>query len=332
MSFREGMIGMLDAYGRKIEYIRVSLTDRCNLRCRYCMPAEGVEWHEPESVLSYEEILKVLEAASRLGLKKVRITGGEPLVRKGVVDFVRRVKAIPGIEDIALSTNGIKLAMMAKDLKEAGINRVNISLDTLKSDRYKYVTRYGSLDDVFRGIDRALELGLEPVKINAVIMKGFNDDEWAEWLDLVREKPIHVRFIELMPLGESHPWAKDAYLPFSEMIEGIKEYVELISGGRPEGAGPAAYYTFLGAKGSIGFIHALSNHFCGDCNRIRLTATGEIHPCLASLDAVDIKGALRNGEDIEAVLAKAILLKPEEHHMELYTGEEKDKRMFKMGG
>lgn len=363
---------MYDACGRRINYLRVSVTDRCNLRCLYCMPEEGVSLRNHREMLSYEEILRVIRALASMGVDRVRVTGGEPLVRKGLTDFLAAVRAIPGIRDLSITTNGILLAPMAADLKRAGVGRLNISLDTLKPERFSQITRGGDLDQVLAGLDKALSLGFEPVKLNMVVIRGLNDGEIEEMARLTLSEPVHVRYIELMPLGESFPWAPEKFISAQEIRDRLAETWELVpvgGGWGPEragtggvagasaggiagagivgagvvGAGPAEYYRIPGARGSIGFISPISEHFCHTCNRIRLSADGKINPCLGSLSEIDLKPALRSGvvgeearreqeRELERELRRAILAKPHRHQMVELTADARGRRMSGIGG
>lgn len=334
---------MKDNYGRKIDYLRISLTDRCNLRCIYCMPEEGVPFRSHESILRIEEIADFTRRAAQAGIRRVRLTGGEPLIRKGVVDLVREIAATPGIEDISLTTNGVLLPKMAADLKDAGLTRVNISLDTLDPAQFTYVTRLGKIEDVFAGIDAALENGFDPVKINAVAVRSLDQDFFG-FAKLSLDRPLHVRFIEYMPVGESSGgtgagWTEEDIVPASEIIERINEGAIAAGIGAlepvtdddlPSGAGPAIYYRLPGAKGTVGFISAMSNHFCSSCNRLRLTADGKIRPCLFSDREIDVMEAIRSddSEAIDHAIEEAIGIKPDEHHEERGT----ERRMSQIGG
>ncbi len=307
---------MLDQFKRNIDYLRISVTDRCNLRCKYCMPPEGVEWIPHESILTFEEILRLMRISTQLGFRRFRITGGEPLVRKEILDFLRQGAKIPGVEDFMITTNGMLLPDMAFDLKAAGIQRVNISLDTLNPERFRDITRGGDVSKVMQGVFCSLEAGLNPVKINVVVVRDVNTDELPDFLKLAKQYPIHVRFIELMPIGISSEHRAD-FVPIQEMKEllGLKEYIPIqgILGG-----GPAEYIRPSGYEGSIGFISALSRHFCNTCNRVRLTADGKLRPCLHSKNEVDLLDALHNGTSDEALtnlFAQAVWHKPANHHM-----------------
>lgn len=248
---------MDDQFKRSIEYLRISITDRCNLRCSYCMPAHGVDWLPPRDILTYEEILRVVSLSVDLGFKKFRVTGGEPLVRKGVLPFLENLAAIPGVEDLALTTNGVLLAPLAGQLKAAGVRRVNISLDTLDPGKFSDVTRGGKLSDVLKGIEKSLEAGLNPVKVNMVVMGGFNDDELERFVDLARDYPLHIRFIELMPIGASAN-RRSQLITVDEMQQRLA-FLNLIPARGLEGAGPAKNFTAEGLKGTIGFISAFKD-------------------------------------------------------------------------
>jgi cyclic pyranopterin phosphate synthase len=308
-----------DDFGRAISYLRVSVTDRCNLRCVYCMPAEGITKNAHTDLLRYEELALVVRAAAELGIGKVRLTGGEPLARLGLSEFVRMIAAIPGIDDISMTTNGTLLARHAADLAAAGLGRVNISLDTLRAGRFETITRRGQLADVYAGIEAAHAAGLAPIKFNMVVVRGLNDDEVGDMALRTRSHGWHVRFIELMPIGANVSWAGDGTVPIPEIRAWIETRVgPLQSVHGPTGNGPARYYQLPGAQGTIGFISALSNHFCATCNRLRLTADGRLRPCLMSDDEIDLRDALRAGASLEAIqelLAQAIRGKPERHRL-----------------
>ncbi len=324
-----------DDFGRAINYLRVSVTDRCNLRCLYCMPATGIVTRTHTDILRYEELALVIRAAAELGISKVRITGGEPLVRLGLPDFVRMVAAIPGLDDLSMTTNGTLLARYAADLAAAGLQRVNISLDTLRPDRFAQITRQGCLDDVWAGIAAAQTAGLTPIKFNMVVVRGLNDDEIADFARRTITDGWHVRFIELMPIGANVTWAGNGTVPIPEIRAQIKAKVgplEAIHG--PAGNGPARYYRLPGATGTVGFIGALSDHFCPACNRLRLTADGRLRPCLMSAQEIDLRPPLRAGADLETVkglLAQAIRCKPERHRLDEALSPQ-DRTMAEIGG
>lgn len=305
---------MKDKYQRKIDYMRISVTDRCNLRCVYCMPPEGVAPKRHEEILTFEEILRVVQAATQVGIRRIRLTGGEPLVRKGIPSLVESLARVPGIEDLALTTNGILLADMAKDLHRRGLRRVNISLDTLNPRRYRDLTRGGDIRRVWQGIEAALKIGFDPVKINVVVMADSNLDELPAFADLTRNLPLHVRFIEVMPLDENAQGHD--YVSVREMQAAALD--ELLPCPGPQGAGPARYYQLEGALGTIGFISPVSRHFCRTCNRLRLTADGVIRPCLCYTHGIPLRERLRSGLDDEGLvdlLAQAIATKPKEHNL-----------------
>jgi cyclic pyranopterin phosphate synthase len=322
---------MIDGYGRNIEYLRISVTDRCNLRCRYCMPEQGIVPKTHDEILSFEEFLHVVMNAVELGIDKIRVTGGEPLVRKGIVSFIKALSHVPGIKDISMTTNGCLLPRMAKPLAKAGLARVNISLDSLKADKFHYITRTGNLNDVLTGIDAALEAGLTPVKINCVVNKGFNDDEIPDFADLTINKPLHVRFIELMPLGSS---SAQGFVPNELVKKKIgKKLVPLDKD--VKGSGPARYYNIEGAMGSIGFISPLSQHFCHECNRVRLTADGKLKPCLESDSEIDIRSIIRTGgsnADLQDAIKRAVAQKPKNHHMIAGAYHDHTRTMSQIGG
>lgn len=333
---------MKDSHGRVIDYLRISLTDRCNFRCIYCMPEKGVQQMTHEEILRIEELEELVHIAAGIGIRSIRLTGGEPLVRKGVVDLVDAITKTPGIENVSMTTNGVLLPRMAEDLKRAGLSRVNISLDTLDPDQFHMVTRVGYLEDTLAGIDAALAAGFDPVKINAVTVRSLNQD-FLGFARLSVDRPLHVRFIEYMPVGESSGfdgcgWGKKDVIPSEELLETINAHAreegmdELVPAGadRPIGWGPARYYEFPGAKGTVGFISPLSRHFCSECNRIRLTADGKIRPCLFSDTEYDVKSALREGGDdaVRAVLFEALGAKPDEHHDKVGT----ERGMSQIGG
>ncbi len=319
---------MKDRYERKIEYLRISVTDLCNLRCIYCMPEEGIINKKCHTeMLTLEEIYKIVEASAALGVKKIRITGGEPLVRKGVPGLIKNISKINSINDIAMTTNGLLLKKYAKELKDAGLKRVNISLDTLKEEKYKYITRFGSLKDVLEGIEEAKKVGLLPIKINIVLIGGFNDDEIEDFVNLTIKEDIQIRFIELMPIGQASDWAKENFVPNTLVLDKFKN-LEAVP--RKDKSSPAEYYKLPGAKGLVGLINPISHHFCANCNRIRLTADGKIKPCLNSDLEIDVKDALKNEEDLIKVIKNAIWLKPQKHH--LNEGKSIKRDMMRIGG
>ena len=307
-----------DAFNRPIEYLRISVTDRCNLRCVYCMPEEGVPPLSHGEVLTYEEIARLARVIVGLGLSKLRVTGGEPLVRKGIDQLIELLAAIPGVEDLSMTTNGILLAGMAGRLAEAGLRRVNISLDSLRPERFHAMTRRGRLEDVLAGIAAADRAGLRPVKINVVVIRGLNDDEALDFARRTVTDGWNVRFIEVMPLAPDPRWANDGYVPSEEIRRRIEAHFGPLHAVDGQGAGPARYYQIEGASGSIGFISPISEHFCFRCNRLRLTANGQLLPCLMSEQGIDVRSALRSGasdDELRALVVQAIGAKPAGHRL-----------------
>jgi len=313
------MNGLTDRYRRTIDYMRISVTDRCNLRCIYCMPPEGISPMEHREVLRYEEIVRVLRVAAGIGVRKIRITGGEPLVRKNIPHLIRLIRDIDGISDLSLTTNGALLEKYAAELAAAGLDRVNVSLDSLKSERYREITRGGDIDAVFRGIEAVEKTGLVPVKINMVPIRGLNDDEIMDFARMTLRSPHQVRFIEFMPIGRQDLWKPERFIP-AEEIRSIVERTGRLNPVKLRKSGPARYFKFDGAAGVIGFISPLSNHFCGECNRLRLTADGKLRPCLFSETEIDLKPALRSeapDNEIERLIKLSIEVKPEGHNIKL---------------
>lgn len=298
---------MVDSYGRKIEYLRVSVTDRCNYRCIYCMPEQGVQKLTHSDMLSLEEIEEIVRACVSLGVKKVRITGGEPLVRKGIIGLCRRLSSIEGLAELSMTTNASTLAPVASELYDAGIRRINISLDTLRPDRFARLTRRGSLQDALDGVYAALSCGMDPVKLNTVLIGGFNDDEIPELVGLTEKLPIHVRFIELMPIGHAMEFGEAAYLPVRTVLQRVPRLQPVES----EKGGVASLYALPGAKGKVGLISPLSCHFCSDCNRLRLTSDGKLKPCLHSAHEISVRGL--HGEQLTETIINSINLKPARH-------------------
>jgi len=325
-----------DDFGRAINYLRVSVTDRCNLRCVYCMPEEGIEKQPHTKILRYEELALVVRAAAEMGISKIRLTGGEPLARLGLPGFVRMVAQTPGIDDLSMTTNGTLLARHARALAEAGLQRVNISLDSLRPERFRQITRRGQLADVWAGLEAARANGLTPIKFNMVVIRGMNDDEISDFARRTITHGWHVRFIELMPIGANVDWAASGSVSIPEMRARIETEVgPLTAVHGPTGNGPARYYQLPGAEGTIGFIGALSDHFCGTCNRLRLTADGHLRPCLLSDYEIDLRPALRDSLDLEAVksiLAQAIRSKPAHHHLGEALSPPQERTMAQIGG
>ena len=313
---------MVDSYARAITYLRISITDRCNYRCRYCMPDAGIKKCAHGDICSLEELRDMAAAAVRCGVRKIRVTGGEPLVRRGAVDFCRMLAEIPGVEELCVTTNGSLLAEQAAALREAGVTRLNISLDTLKEERFRTITRLGALSDVLRGIEAAERAGFEKIKLNCVLLGGVNDDEIADFAALTRAHDWQVRFIERMPMGCGRHFG--TYLPAQAVLERCPE-LEVISHD-----GVAACYRFPGAKGTVGLIAPMSHAFCSECSRVRITADGKLKPCLHSAAELSLRGL--SGDELEAAIRRGILMKPERHHMD-ETGETEAQRgMFAIGG
>ncbi len=305
-----------DSQGRMHDYLRISVTDRCNLRCVYCMGDDGIEQTSHDAILSYEEIMKVVSAGAELGISKIRITGGEPLVRKDLVELIRMITAVPGIKDLAMTTNGTLLPRYAEALKNAGLNRVNISLDTLNADKYRQITRCGKFEEAMKGIETALHYNLHPVKLNTVLMKGVNDDEVIDFLQLVREKPLHIRFIEYMQIGDHDQGYSSHYLPLSFIEKTAKKAgLPLTPVPLPGGAGPAESYSIPGGKGTIGLIHPISKHFCDTCNRLRLTAEGSLKACLYWQDEKPVQPVLDDKKALQGLIREVLGGKPVEHQM-----------------
>lgn len=308
--------GLVDGYQRRVDYLRLSVTDRCNLRCTYCMPAGGFRFLPHEAILRYEELLRLVRISVRLGIRKVRVTGGEPFVRKDILAFLERLCAVPEVEDVSVTTNGVLLESLAKDLRAVGVRRINVSLDTLQRAKYATITGVDAFDRVWRGLCQALDQGLSPVKINVVAMKGINEDEIQALARLTLAYPFHVRFIELMPFRPDSYEAR--YLPADRIMEEIASLGPILSCPGKNGNGPARYYQFPGAPGKIGLISPMSRHFCPTCNRLRITAEGSLRTCLFAEKDVDLRGPLRNGSSDEAIariIFRAIETKPEKHRL-----------------
>ncbi|MCK9232684.1 MAG: GTP 3',8-cyclase MoaA [Syntrophales bacterium] len=311
---------MRDRFNRDINYLRVSVTDRCNLRCRYCMPKAGLSLIGHDDILRYEEMIRIVRVAVRLGVGKVRLTGGEPLVRRGLAEFIASLRKIEGLHDIGLTTNGILLEKMAPALYAAGLRRINVSLDSLDPEKYRHITRGGDLEAVIRGIRKARECAFDPIKINVVAIKGFNDSELFDFAALTLERPYQIRFIELMPLGEAGTENNGNFLSNDVIRQRIGERyaLEPVNDGKNPEAGPAQVYRAAGGQGEIGFISPVTHHFCETCNRLRLTADGCLRACLLRDDEVDLKRPLRDGcsdADLEALIRGAIAKKPPRHEL-----------------
>lgn len=320
---------------RVINYLRLSITDRCNLRCMYCMPEEGIDFLPHEKILRYEEILHLVELSIQKGIRKVRLTGGEPLVRKGFVDFLRRLNRINGLKETTLTTNGVLLKEYAREIKACGVQRINISLDSLKPERFARITGRDFFHRIWEGILEAEHLGFDPIKINVVAIKGVNDDEILDFARLALEKPYHIRFIEHMPIGQNG-WNAEQFLSIGEIIKTLQAVGPLAPIlNRTNLDGPAQRFRLDGGKGEIGLIGALSNHFCNICNRLRMTADGHIRSCLFSDNEVDIKTPLREGkgdDHILSLLEKAILEKPESHGFKMHEPRKCIRQMSSIGG
>jgi GTP 3',8-cyclase len=307
---------MHDNFGRRIEYLRISVTDKCNLRCVYCMPEEGLPWLRHEQILSYEEIAEIVRVMAGMGLRRVRLTGGEPLVRRDLPNLVAMLRAIPQIEDIALSTNAVLLAEHAAELKAAGINRVNISLDSLRPDRVdELARRAGYYDHIMAGLEAAEQFGFHPLKVNVVLMRGRNDDEVQDFALMTRKRPWHVRFIEVMPVEDNLELSENEYVSALEILERLRriDRLEPVSG--PLGNGPATYFQYPDARGTIGVITPMSHNYCERCNRMRLTADGHLRPCLFGDIQTNLRDALRSGVALEPLIEHTLTIKPERHYL-----------------
>lgn len=314
---------MKDALGRTIDYLRLSVTDLCNFRCQYCMPAEGVRKQPHEEVLSVEECVEIGAAAVRLGVKKIRLTGGEPLVRRGILDICRGLRAIPGLEELCLTTNGSLLPKLAAPLREAGADRLNISWDTLRPERFREMTRGASLEEVKAGIAAAEAAGFIRLKLDTVLIGGFNDDEIGDFIGLTVDHPWEVRFIELMPMGPCASWDKSCFLPGSVVLERFPELEPM------EAQGVARRCRLPGAKGTVGLISPLSHEFCGECRRIRVTADGRLKGCLHSREELFLRGL--HGEALEEAIRRGILQKPRQHHL-TERASDTQRNMNQIGG
>lgn len=328
---------LIDQYGRSITYLRISLTDRCNLRCVYCMPKDGLPWQPLTEQLTVDEIIRVVETASICGVKRVRLTGGEPLVHPHIVEIVRQIVSIPEIEEVSLTTNAMLLEKLAQPLADAGLRRVNISLDTLDREKFTRITRGGDIDRVWRGLAAAERAHLAPIKLNAVIVRGLNANELPDLARLTVEHDWHVRFIELMPIGnvqdlrEDFPTSSDRYVSVHEMQSRLSDF-GLQFEHAVVGNGPARTFRIPGARGTVGFISPLGEHFCESCNRLRLTADGKLRPCLDRSNEVSLREALRSGQDLEDYYRQAILNKPQHHNMLASITNGINRGMSQIGG
>ena len=317
---------MIDRYGREIDYLRLSITERCNLRCRYCMPETGICKKKHEEMLSEEEMIQAVQAASSLGIRKVRITGGEPLIKKNILSICKKVAKTDGIEEVCITTNGTLLAELAVPLKEAGVNRVNISLDTLNEEKFEYMTRRRDYQNVWKGIHAALDAGFDKVKLNIVLIGGFNDDEIVDFANLTRRYAMDVRFIELMPMYDGGDFGPEAFVPYSKVIEMLPELMPVANDG-----GVAKLYSFPDGKGNIGLISPVNAHFCSSCNRLRLTADGKLKPCLHSKNEYTIKGLSLH--EMTERMKEAIYAKPACHEeLSYYKRSEAGRSMNQIGG
>lgn len=315
---------MRDAQGRRIDYLRLSVTDRCNCRCTYCMPADGVPMLSHDDVCSFEELARITEACCELGVSKVRLTGGEPLVRRGLPGLVRMLRAVPGVRELAMTTNATLLAPVAAELRAAGLDRLNVSLDSLRPERYVAITRGARLDDALAGLRAAHDAGFTGTKVNCVLMGGVNDDEVADIAGLAREKPVDVRFIELMPIGEAAGWPRARFVDASAVLGAVPELA-------PVGTdGVAELFSAPGWAGRVGLIRPMSHRFCAGCTRIRVTADGRLKPCLHSADEVDLRGLA--GEALHEALLAGIALKPAHHDMDGAHASESSRAMNEIGG
>ena len=326
---------LLDPYKRRINYLRISVTDRCNLRCCYCMPEEGIPLIPHEHILTYEEILRIVRVFAAEGISKVRLTGGEPLVRKGVIDLVSLLSQVPGINDLSLTTNGILLKEFAWNLRRAGLKRVNISLDSLRRDRFCQITRKDEYERVWEGILESLNVGFSPIKINMVAIKGLNDDEIEEFARLTLHLPLVVRYIEYMPAGNGDAWRETELLTIPEIKTRLEKIGHLVDLPTDQRDGPALRFRFEGATGEIGLIGPVSSHFCGECNRLRLTSDGKIRACLFSDEEIDLRELLRKGgsdQDLKERLLEALRAKPERHHLNTTQFKKCQRNMSAIGG
>lgn len=324
---------LIDSHGRRINYLRLSVTDRCNLRCSYCMPPEGIPRLQHGDMLSYEELFRVAQEAVSLGVEKIRITGGEPLVRKGVIGFIEHLAAIPGLKELVLTTNGILLRELAQPLRDAGVQRLNISLDSMNPATFSTITRGGDLACVLDGIAAAEQAGFPPVKINMVVMRGVNDHELLDFAALTLKKPYTVRFIEYMPTLQDSEWDSHV-VEGHEILSRLEQEFSLLPLVSAEMAGPSRNFKISGAQGAIGIITPISGHFCESCNRIRVTASGQVKGCLFANEAIDIKPSLRNAEDRELreIMRRIVREKPGRHHLVEKDSEYDIVAMSRIGG
>jgi cyclic pyranopterin phosphate synthase len=307
---------MKDGFGRRVEYLRVSVTDKCNLRCVYCMPLEGMPWMRRAELLTYEEIEEIVRTMAGMGLRRVRITGGEPLVRRDLPELARRIAGVEGIEDLSLSTNAVLLAPHAEALREAGVGRINVSLDSLRPDRVESIARRpGCFGPIMEGFEAAERVGFDPIKVNVVLIRGQNDDEIEDFASITRERPWHVRFIELMPTGSNLELSAKQYVSCQEALTRLRAMDRLEAVDGPWGNGPASYYRFPGAPGTVGVITPMSHSYCDRCNRMRLTADGHLRPCLFGDLQTNLRDPLRAGADLVPLIEETLRIKPERHYL-----------------
>ena len=307
---------MIDQFGRRVEYLRVSVTDKCNLRCIYCMPLEGLTWLKRDELLNYEEIETVVRTMAGMGLRRVRITGGEPLIRRDLPDLIRKISAIPEIEDLSLSTNAVLLADQAQDLRDAGIQRLNVSLDSLQQDRVDEIARRpGSFPKIFEGLEAAERVGFSPIKVNVVLIRGRNDDEIEDFARITKERPWHIRFIEVMPTGSNLDLSANSFVSCQEALARVRAIDQLEPVDGPFGNGPADYYRFPDAPGTVGVITPMSHNYCHRCNRMRLTAAGQLRPCLFGEIETNLRDHLRAGRDLRPLIEETLQIKPERHYL-----------------
>ena len=323
-----------DSFNRRIDYLRVSVTDKCNLKCVYCTPSKGLKHFKETDLLTDKEIIRFISIAQRHGLRKVRVTGGEPLLRKDIIQLIASIKKI-GIRELSLTTNGLMLSQMARELKSAGLDRVNISLDTLDAEKYRVIANGGDINLVWEAIKEAEKVDLMPVKINVVPIRGINDDEILSFASLTFEKNYHIRFIELMPANCNRLWTQEKCIHSHEIMERIS-MLGTVNKLKFRGIGPSRNYRLKGATGVIGIISPVSDHFCNSCNRLRLTAVGKIRPCLFSEEEIDIRTPMRSGvsdDGIDKLFLQAVTVKPEGHKLhEIISGNSPIKSMLKIGG
>lgn len=324
------MAELIDTHTRKIDYLRISVTDRCNLRCVYCMPLEGVKLKSHKEILTLEEIICFARAAMQSGIGRVRLTGGEPLIRKNLAFLIRGLYRIPGLKDLSLTTNALLLKKQLPELIDAGLRRINISIDSLDPETYRQLTRGGRLEDAIAGLEAALEAGLDPVKVNVVVLRGINDQNLEDFAKLTLKYPVHIRFIEHMSFDNHH--TSEFFVPGDEVKQKLASLGIMNEAVSPLGAGPAKYYQLPGAFGTIGFILPTTGHFCGECNRLRLTADGRLRTCLFSDDEIDVKSFLRRGaseEELLNLIKEALTKKPKE---KFATCQKVKRKMVQIGG